>query len=208
MRLSYAAINWLISTLALSLLYLDLGAVSDIMLESFYTSNDKRSPWRHLFRMAELNRLQQNFPYGDDQHFMLIAISKVEDNLRVVAGFCDVDMRPPSKIFPSPPRPYLSDLAVRESFRQQGIAKALIEACENIVLRQQWRDLYIRVEQKNDVAIQMYNNLQYKAQNHPVFGVKDTTTLLHKELVESNKNDTSAASVAGNNTVPVLDYVV
>jgi hypothetical protein len=55
------------------------------------------------------------------------------------------------------------------------------------------RELYIRVEQANRAAIQMYKNLHYQQQDHDYFGVEDTTMLLHKSLKRNDKESTSTA---------------
>jgi hypothetical protein len=70
----------------------ELNPVSDLVVNSFY-DNKPNDVFKHMYRLAELNRLQQNFPYMDQQrHRMLVAISMFNDESRVV-GFCDVDAR-------------------------------------------------------------------------------------------------------------------
>ena len=48
-----------------------------------------------LFKIAELNRLQNNYPYVDlDLHQMIVATITNTAQETVVVGFCDVDARP------------------------------------------------------------------------------------------------------------------
>jgi ribosomal protein S18 acetylase RimI-like enzyme len=167
-----------------------------------------------MYRLSELNRLQQNFPYDDSRHRMLVAVMKdpaptsSRTNLdgstrraspspqqeRIVA-FCDFDARPATR-WQDPPRPYLSDLAVDAGFRRRGIARALIELCERMVVETlNQSSLYMRVERDNSNAMTMYQKLLYQPQAHTIFGVKDTTVLLCKPLVVTPSTVTSTCSV-------------
>jgi ribosomal protein S18 acetylase RimI-like enzyme len=150
----------------------------------------RRSPFSSVLKLGELNRLQQNFPYSDERHSMLVAIGT--DN--TVIGFVDLDNRPATRRI-DPPRPYLSDLAVHLDYRRQGIATTLIETCQDMVL-QQWqaKELYIRVERANHVAVQMYQRFDYRPMDHAIFGVEDTTVLLRK-IFEANETTTLDYSV-------------
>lgn len=162
-----------------------------------------------MYRLSELNRLQQNFPYDDTRHRMLVAVTKVpspnpttgnlavamqsSQNERIVA-FCDIDARPATR-WQDPPRPYLSDLAVDTDFRRRGIARSLVELCEHIVVAAMNQSaLYIRVERDNNHAVNMYQKLLYQPQAHSVFGAKDTTVLLCKPLVTLPSQTISACS--------------
>ena len=59
------------------------------MVQAFYDKPNEM--WKHMYRLAELNRLQQNFPYADqDRHRMLVALSSSSE----VVGFADIDNRP------------------------------------------------------------------------------------------------------------------
>ena len=155
-----------------------------------------------MFRLGELNRLQQNFPYNDQKHSMLVAACPFTEQ---VIAFVDVDARP-ARRRNDPPRPYLSDLAVHPRWRRKGIARALIQHCEHIAKRRMQKDqLYIRVERNNTRAISMYERPEYEAQAREYFGVRDTTILLNKKLAVGREwNHTSS----GDDAQPVLDYVL
>jgi len=157
--------------------YADLGPVSEIILDSFYAG---KVTFQGLVKLAELNRLQQNYPhFQKEQHMMYIAVVK-NDDIRgkidwspppasggeTIVGFVDVDMRP-CKPEIKLPRPYLSDLCVHPNFRKQGVAYALVRQCQNFVKQQMENStkekcLYIRVEEDNIGAVRLYENLGYE----------------------------------------------
>ena len=133
--------------------YNELNKVSEIIMNSFY---EKGIGMKGLFKIAELNRLQNNYPYVDlDLHQMIVATTTNTAQETVVVGFCDVDARP-CKTKQILPRPYLSDLAVDPNYRRRGIAKALVLHCEEFVQSIPRSDLWIRVQESNEAAISMY----------------------------------------------------
>jgi GNAT superfamily N-acetyltransferase len=141
--------------------YGDLGGAADVIISSFYSN--ATSPWKQLYRMAEMSRLQQGFPYADKGlHRMLVAVSTAEGGEEIV-GFCDVDARIPNKptSYKYNPRPYLSDLGVHPDHRRKGIAKALVDASEEFSLDINRNEIYIRVEKINAAALRMYASLNY-----------------------------------------------
>ena len=71
----------------------DLNPVSDLIVASFYDKSTE-DVWKHMFRLAELNRLQKNFPFSDvERHRMLVATS-MSSATKDIVGFVDVDGRP------------------------------------------------------------------------------------------------------------------
>lgn len=164
----------------------ELGKVADIIMAGFYSKDRQRSPFSGMVRLAELNRLQQNFPYADPNHFMYVATTRTNGDLSIVA-FCDVDGRPATRRFDAP-RPYLSDLVVHPHYRRRGIAKRLVEFIETRIVQGEMESpfLYIRVERDNDAARIMYQNMDYRPISHPIFGIEDTTVLLRKDFEEED----------------------
>jgi len=167
-------------------LYTELPKVADILIASFYNPSPLVRPYLYL---SELSRLQSNFPYGGTEleHVFFVACSNTTSTTsgeEEILGFVDIDARPSPKPN-TPPRPYLSDLAVRPSHRRIGVARSLIIQCE-LQSRDYWdkTELFLRVEEKNDAALKMYGGLGYEKLSHAFFGVRDTTILLRRGLVE------------------------
>ena len=165
-------------------------------LQQNFPYNDSE---RHVMLVATVN------DDDDDNHSSSSSSSK-RGQARKIVGFVDVDARPATRRI-DPPRPYLSDLAIHPDYRRNGIATILIQTCEALVhsgsIRvsattttpsedsssftmtdslSQKRELFIRVERANTAAIQMYEKFDYQAISHSIFGVEDTTVLLHKHF--------------------------
>jgi ribosomal protein S18 acetylase RimI-like enzyme len=197
--------------------YADLNAASDIIMASFY---DDKVSWRRFVKLAELNRLQQNFPYGaTNLHQMLVAVlsSPSSNGERVVVGFVDIDARPCKTEIPLP-RPYLSDLAVDPKYRRRGIAQALIERCENFIKDIPKPELYIRVAETNEAALAMYTNkLHYKARGTALTTDKKKVITLHKSFVEETEEEEEWQALEAEETSELIvdsssndetDYVI
>eukprot|EP00566_Odontella_aurita_P019732 CAMPEP_0113594608 /NCGR_PEP_ID=MMETSP0015_2-20120614/39177_1 /TAXON_ID=2838 /ORGANISM="Odontella" /LENGTH=305 /DNA_ID=CAMNT_0000501635 /DNA_START=266 /DNA_END=1181 /DNA_ORIENTATION=+ /assembly_acc=CAM_ASM_000160 len=168
----------------------DLNAVANIFVDSFY---DPKSMLKHYYRMLELDRIQNNFPYDSEWHEYYVACSSEDDS---VIAFVDVDARklPPHWGMSAPPRPYLSDLAVRDDWRRRGVATQMVVHCEDKARAMGYNRLFLRVEGDNDAALSMYARMGYKVQEHPYFGVKDTTTLLLGMLPEKSRLEEKVGS--------------
>ena len=156
--------------------YRELSSVATLVVESFYDKKKVNLMARKLYQLAEMNRLQQNFPYPESRgvHRMLVieAIGGKQGDQNenidepTIVGFCDVDCRPcatKTKL----PRPYLSDLAIDPKHRRRGLARRLIEASEEFVQsgtdadredskKPPFDELWIRVASDNDAALGLY----------------------------------------------------
>ena len=155
------------------------------MTDGFYPDLRRNPLLRPLRYLLELDRLQGNFPYGDDgRHFYLVAYDEDEgrstttttgtsDGQRKVVGFCDIDGRIPKRetkngFSPWPfaakvnrPQPYLSDLSVHPDHRRRGVASALMLEAERRATTMGFEHLHLGVRSTNAVALQMYSRMGY-----------------------------------------------
>jgi ribosomal protein S18 acetylase RimI-like enzyme len=92
--------------------------------------------------------------------------------------------------FGTPTYPYLASLTVAEGYRRLGIARQLIEACEQQVYLWNRDNLYLHVLANNVMARRLYLRLGYciHAQRsflNPTQGVLENRLLLHRHLIPS-----------------------
>ena len=147
--------------------------------------------------LLEIDRLQSNFPYGDNEHYYLVILEHTTDT---VVGFCDLDYRSPlnynDDIFTLlrsssnhivRQRPYLSDLVIHPNHRRKGLASALMEEAHEISRRRGIHQLFLGVAEDNTGARKMYDGLGYELLDYfdgkkNGFGVDGTVALLRLDL--------------------------
>lgn len=176
--------------------YKDLTASSSILYDGFF---EPKSLFKQFGVIKLLDRLQSNYPYGDRDHFMFVAVTnKPDTGEELVIGFVDIDARFLDK---PPPKPYLSDLAVHLNWRRQGVATGLITACERKALQMGYDCLYLRVDHDNDAAISMYGSMGYDIVDHDIYGKRPLdTTLLLKRSFTTQRAQELASLTSGTDT--------
>jgi ribosomal protein S18 acetylase RimI-like enzyme len=142
----------------------DIGAAANILADAFSTKGGKKPNFfaQRIERMDTYLTLKsrfETFRYAERSgalQCMLVACSTQDDN-KIVA-FCEVDNRPPGGEINPAPRPYISNLAVQDSFRRMGVATALVGESEDIV--RSWGEprLHLRVDNANGAAQAMYQD--------------------------------------------------
>jgi ribosomal protein S18 acetylase RimI-like enzyme len=174
----------------------DLGKCAEVVMSAFYPNY--KNPFKHMVRLAELSRLQQSFSYDKTQHVMYVAevvvVDESNDNNNnsnnMIVGFCDIDLRPPNRPMPYSynPRPYLSDLCVHADHRRRGIGRELVLRCEEFCVKAGKDRVYIRVEDNNAAALDLYARLGYVAVDNPdAFKDAGSILLLAKDLRASRQ---------------------
>ena len=162
--------------------YSELKQVVDIIMSSFYTNST--TPWKQLFGIAELNRIQQGFPHIDRYfHRNIVAVARTDGKEKIV-GFCDLDDRIPNRPtgYNFNPRPYVSDLCISPEWRRKGIAKAMIRESETYSRDVLGKDeIFIRVESSNQNALKLYESMGYQQIDNPD-SPKKQIHLMRKEL--------------------------
>jgi ribosomal protein S18 acetylase RimI-like enzyme len=157
----------------------------------------------YLSLESDLSRMTKSDAHG--AHVMLVACG--EEDGQVVA-LCDVDNR---SSLPRHQRPYMSNLAVCPSWRNQGIAKALVAACEAIV-GAEWKEasLHLKARQTNEAAIRMYKSLGYEIQSETFdFTYMDQLVIMKKTIAvapddvkeEISSNNAEGTKVVGETLV-------
>ena len=165
----------------------DLAKASTIVTDAFFKDKTNFFTYRveQFQTFSSLSSTFQTFRYAERsgaRHRMLVVVP--EDDEDQVIGFCEVDdCIPKGEIRPAP-RPYLSNLAIVDEFRRQGLARMLLNRCESIA-REEWgqSQLYLRTEEENNAATGMYESCGYALESDYVNSKGETVFLFRKSLI-------------------------
>lgn len=144
----------------------DLQQVADVLASSFYPPLGWQRWLYPLFRFSIYEDLKQRLQ-GEHRHYQcLTAIAPVRNTHKtVVVGTVEISCRQPSLwMLNRPHQVYLSNLAVQEGCRRQGVARKLLEAAEQLSLEWGFRELYLHVMANNIRARLLYENMGYQLQ--------------------------------------------
>merc|ERR1740124_857908 len=135
----------------------DLRVASKILTDSFFSQNMFTIPqeWANSYYS-----LKDSLSNTGARYCMLVACKKSDDS---VVAICEVDARQSKSPTENDiPRPFLCNLAVDGRERKRGIARVLVEICENRASGWNSSHLHLRVKQKNVVATEMYERIGYR----------------------------------------------
>ncbi|MBE9158471.1 GNAT family N-acetyltransferase [Nodosilinea sp. LEGE 06152] len=149
----------------------DVERLTDVLTTSFYDC----SGWRYwvypFIRLGIQEDLKQRLKAQSPRYACLMAMSSAGATPAdgpAIAGTVEASLRQPWP-WQGDRHIYISNLAVGQSFRRQGIASALLQSCEQ--LAQQWRiyDLRLHVMEDNLAAQALYRKAGFG-----VFQTEDT----------------------------------
>jgi ribosomal protein S18 acetylase RimI-like enzyme len=139
----------------------DLNGIVDVLTSSFYPPRGLLFWFYPLFKLGIYedlrNRLEANRPY----YLCLVAtlsdetiIGTVEVALRSSYGFSLIGAK----------YPYISNLAVKQAYRRQGIGRKLMIRCEQIAWEWGYEQLSLHVLADNHQAQQLYFSRGYQVE--------------------------------------------
>ena len=172
----------------------DIKSATEVMTESFRGSPDERPRARvakYLLDQLESNPDEVCLVGVDEASDEVVAIVTLSFS-QAARGGADAGAR----ALPSPPdAPYLCNMAVRESARGKGVAKALLGACDELVVEMGGADIWLHVRRSDPVATQLYTGAGYRIEateeKKAVMFFKqkgDGVALMRKELVPGGAN--------------------
>lgn len=148
----------------------DLTSLAEILADSFHSHQGILGWAQPLLRLGIYedlrNRLRSSLPH----HICLVAVRAANTAIEGcprsagdMAGTVEMTLRSTKLLARTTGRyPYLSNLAVRPTYRRQGVAKQLLLNCEQVALEWGFKDLYLHVLENNHQARQLYFNLGYR----------------------------------------------
>ena len=152
----------------------DVANIADLLTRTFYQHPGWRSLLSPIFKLGLCydlaTRLQ--IPAPDKYQCWIAEIPHpTQANLKQLVGTVEVGLRSLSlaSLF-NPTQAYISNLAVDQDHRRQGIARQLIFKCE--AAAQTWTrdDIFLHVRSDNAIALSLYEQLGYRlsSQRSPI----------------------------------------
>ena len=148
----------------------DLPELADIIAESFHPRSGLLQWMYPLSRMGIYEDLRQRLHTRSPHYICFVATAQPlagshlpgNSSLPAALGTVEMTLRIPSWYANSPVSPYLSNLAVRDCHRGQGIARTLLLACEQTAIAWGFNDIYLHVLENNYPAQRVYAKLDYQ----------------------------------------------
>lgn len=142
----------------------DLFEVSGILAESFPLSPHYLQWLLPLMRVGIQEDLRSRLRSTSPNYGCFVAVDTTRSTKRedFLVGTVEVGLRNDSPWFKANSYPYLSNLAVREGYRRQGIAQKLLLTCDNVVTGWGFSELYLHVLETNHQARQLYWKTGYR----------------------------------------------
>ncbi len=152
----------------------DLSNLADILTDSFHPPTGIMGWAYPILRLGIYEDLRTRLRSASPQYVCLVAVttvSTVSGSCEELAGTVEIALRSSSWQSRSSKYPYISNLAVKNSCRRQGVARKLLLACEQTALKWGYSSLYLHVLENNHQARQLYLKSGYQlCQVEPTYG--------------------------------------
>ncbi len=142
----------------------DIKGLAEVLIASFHPPQKRFSWLQPLFKLGIYEDLRTRFRSQSPYYCCLVAMvssGTSTESQDLIVGTVEVTLRP-SLYSPSV---YLSNLAVSHDYRRQGVAKHLLQKCEQIALEWGYQSLSLHVLEDNYPAKQLYFSHGYQLQN-------------------------------------------
>lgn len=170
----------------------DLERLTDVLTTSFYGCAGWRQ-WVYPFiRLGIQEDLKQRLRAQSPRYACLAAVSVPSDEAvkaceEAIAGTVEASLRQPWP-WQGDRHLYISNLAVDQGFRRQGMAATLLQSCEQVAQRWQLGELRLHVMEDNLAARALYRSAGFslvQAEDSPAswLGLQARRLLLRKVLV-------------------------
>ena len=142
----------------------DLHEVAEVLAKSFYPPLGWQRWFYPLFRFSIYEDLKQRLQGGHEHYRCLTAIAPDRHTRQpTVVGTVEVAYRQPTLwTFNRSQWVYLSNLAVGQGYRRQGVARRLLQAAERLSLDWGFQELSLHVMANNNQARQLYQTMGYQ----------------------------------------------
>jgi ribosomal protein S18 acetylase RimI-like enzyme len=147
----------------------DIDRLTDLLTHSFYD----RSGWRQwvypFIRLGIQEDLKQRLQAQSTRYVCLAAVylplagpAGTEADCPAIAGTVEASLRQPWP-WQGDRHLYISNLAVEQRFRRQGVATALLRSCEQLAQRWHVDELHLHVMEDNLAAQALYRRAGFQS---------------------------------------------
>ena len=154
--------------------------LTEILVSSFYNFPDLLTWMYPCLKLVIREDLRYRLSHHPPLHCCLVALDQSKINTEII-GTAEISLNP-SFWSQKSEYPYISNLAVKNSYRRRGVGKKLLEKCEQIAWNWGYRETRLHVLHNNDSAQQLYVSSGYKVlgieSSWSDFLIKDSRRLL------------------------------
>ncbi len=134
--------------------------LTEILVSSFYSFPEVFNWMYPLFKLIITEDLRYRLSYHPPLYCCLVALTKSNTDSEII-GTVEIALN--SSFWSAKPQyPYISNLAVKDSYRRQGVGRKLLEKCEQIAWNWGYRETRLHVLHKNISAQQLYVSSGYQ----------------------------------------------
>ncbi len=166
----------------------DTRGLGEVLAYSFYDFPDYLGWIYPLVQFTISEDLRYRLRTASPVYCCLVAsLSNLQEEL-AIAGTVEITLRASGFWSNNIQYPYISNLAVKEKYRRQGIGSQLLHKCEQIALYWGYQEIRLHVLERNDSAKQLYAHNGYQiCQVEPSWGqfcFDNSPRLLLKKTLE------------------------
>lgn len=147
----------------------DIDALVEILASSFHSREGIGKVFYPMLKATIREDLRGRLQNGGTYYRCLVAISTTSSPLGTpqeeVLGTLEIGLKPQFSLpwyYWFRLYPYISNVAIAHSHRRQGIALALLKACEPIARQWGYQDLYLHVLENNQAARGLYEKAGFQ----------------------------------------------
>lgn len=176
----------------------DLSQLAEILTDSFHHPTGIMRWAYPILRLGIYEDLRNRLRSNSEHYLCLVAISQdstTTDTDEEIVGTVEISLRsPPSWQSQVSKYAYISNLAVSQSCRRQGVAQQLLLACDRTAQEWGFQELSLHVLENNHQARQLYLKTGYKLyQVEPIYGIwrllkRPKRLFLQKKITATSTN--------------------
>lgn len=141
----------------------DIHSLAEILTHSFYSCQGFLWWMYPLLKLGIYEDLRSRLNSRSPNYICLVAAIPTADKIDRVVGTVEISLRSPSFWSTYDGQyPYISNLAVSNSYRRQGAARKLLLKCEQIALNWGFKEIALHVLENNYQARQLYSSTGYE----------------------------------------------